>query len=79
MEKQLIQARLKSINSLLDNNAKQIELTRSQIASFIPTPSYNKCQEFNNSQAGSSQAGNTPLADSAISQLDSEVSQLGSS
>ena len=46
MEKQLIQARLKSINSLLDNNAKQIELTRSQIASFLPTPSYNKCQEF---------------------------------
>ena len=31
------------------------------------------------SQAGSSQAGNTPLADSAISQLDSGASQTGSS
>ena len=45
-EKQLIQARLRSINSLLDNNAKQLELTRSQIASILPTPSYRKCQEF---------------------------------
>ena len=33
----------------------------------------------NNSQAGSSQAGNTLLTDSAISQLDSKASQLGSS
>ena len=45
-EKQLLQAILKSINSLLDNNAKQIELTRSQIAFFLPIPSYRKCQEF---------------------------------
>ena len=45
-EKQLLQARIKSINSLLDNNAKHIELTRSQIASILPNPSYNKCQEF---------------------------------
>ena len=45
-EKQLLQARKKSINSLLDNNAKQIELTRSQITSILPHPSYNKCQEF---------------------------------
>ena len=45
-EKQLLQARLKSISSHLDNNAKQIELTRSQIASILPTPSYRKCQEF---------------------------------
>ena len=45
-EKQLLQARLKSINSLLDNNAKQIEATRSQIASILPIPSYRKCQEF---------------------------------
>ena len=45
-EKKLLQARLKSINSLLDNNAKQIGLTRSQIASILPTPSYSKCQEF---------------------------------
>ena len=46
MEKQLLQARLKSINSLLDNIAKQIELTRSQIASILPISSYRKCQEF---------------------------------
>ena len=45
-EKQLIQARLRSINSLLDNNAKQLELTRSVIASILLTPSYRKCQEF---------------------------------
>ena len=45
-EKQLLQARLKSINSLLDNNAKQKELTRTQIASILPIPSYRKCQEF---------------------------------
>ena len=45
-EKQLLQARLKSINSLLDNNAKQIELARSQIASILPNPRYNKSQEF---------------------------------
>ena len=45
VEKQLIQARLRSINSLLENNAKQLELTRSQIASILPSPSYRKCQE----------------------------------
>ena len=45
-EKQLLQTRLKSINSLLENNAKQLESTRTQIASILPTPSYIKCQEF---------------------------------
>ena len=45
-EKQLLQTRLKSIYSLLDNNAKQIELTRSQIASILPTPNYPECQKF---------------------------------
>ena len=45
-EKQLLQTRLKSINSLLDNNAKQLELTRSKIASILPAPSYKECQEF---------------------------------
>ena len=45
-EKQLLQTRLKSINSLFDNNAKQLELTRSKIASFLPVPSYQQCQEF---------------------------------
>ena len=45
-EKQLLQTRLKSINSLLDNNAKQLELTRSKIASILPAPSYQQCQGF---------------------------------
>ena len=37
-EKQLLQTRLKSINSLLDNNAKQLELTRSKVASILTPP-----------------------------------------
>ena len=37
-EQQLLQTRLKSINSLLDNNAKQLELTRSKIASILTAP-----------------------------------------
>ena len=45
-EKQLLQTRLKSINSLLDNNAKQLELTRSKIASILTAPNYQQCQEF---------------------------------
>ena len=42
----LLQTRLKSINSLLDNNAKQLELTRSKIASILTVPNYQQCQEF---------------------------------
>ena len=45
-EKQLLQTRLKSINSLLDNNAKQLELNKSKIASILPAPCYQQCQEF---------------------------------
>ena len=45
-EKQLLQTRLKSINSLLDNNAKQLELTRSKIVSILTAPNYQQCQEF---------------------------------
>ena len=45
-EKQLLQTRLKSINSLLDNNAKQLELTRSKIVSILSPPNYQECQEF---------------------------------
>ena len=45
-EKQLLQTRLKSISSLLDNNAKQLELTRSKIASILTPPNYQECQEF---------------------------------
>ena len=45
-EKQILQTRLKSINSLLDNNAKQLELTRSKIVSILTAPNYLQCQEF---------------------------------
>ena len=45
-EKQLLQTQLKSINSLLDNNAKQLELTRSKVASILTPPNYQQCQEF---------------------------------
>ena len=45
-EKQLLQTRLTSINSLLDNNAKQLELTRSKIVSILTAPNYQECQEF---------------------------------
>ena len=45
-EKQLLQTRLKSINSLLDNNAKQLELTRSKIVSILIPQNYQQCQEF---------------------------------
>ena len=45
-EKQLLQTRLKSINSLLDNNAKQLELTRSKIASILTPLNYQECHDF---------------------------------
>ena len=43
-EKHLIQARIKSINSILDNNTKQTELCRSKLASILSTPMFRKCQ-----------------------------------
>ena len=45
-EKQLLQTRLKSINSLLDNNAEHLELTRSEVVSILQAPSHQQCQEF---------------------------------
>ena len=45
-EKQLLQTSLKSINSLLDNNTKQLELTRSKIVSILTPPNYQECQEL---------------------------------
>ena len=38
-ERDLLQARVKSINSLLDSNAKQRDICRSQLASIISTTS----------------------------------------
>ena len=46
MAEKLLQTRLQSINSLLDNNAKQLELTRSKIASILTPPNYHQCQKF---------------------------------
>ena len=45
-EKDLIQARIKSINNILNNVAKQIEQCRSQLASIISTERLRECQGF---------------------------------
>ena len=45
-EKDLIQARIKSINNILNNVAKQIEECRSQLASIISTERLGECQGF---------------------------------
>ena len=45
-EKDLIQARIKSINNILNNVAKQIEECRSQLASIISTERLRECQGF---------------------------------
>ena len=45
-EKDLIQARIKSINSILNNVAKQTEECRSQLASIISTERLRECQGF---------------------------------
>ena len=45
-EKDLIQARIKAINSILDNVGKQTELCRSKLASIISTEKLRECQGF---------------------------------
>ena len=45
-ERDLLQARVKSINSLLGYNAKQRHLSRSKLASIISNTSMKKCQEL---------------------------------
>ena len=45
-EKDLLQARIKAINSILDNVAKQTELCRSQLASIISAQRLRECQGF---------------------------------
>ena len=44
-ENQLLQARIKSTNSILDN-AKQMELCRSKLASILSTSKFSRCQGF---------------------------------
>ena len=46
VEKDLIQARIKSINNILNNVAIQIEECRSQLASIISTERLRECQGF---------------------------------
>ena len=46
-EKDLLQARIKAINSILDNVAKQTEECRSQLASIISAQRLRECQGFN--------------------------------
>ena len=45
-EKDLLQARIKAINSILDNISKQTELCRSQLASILSTQRLRECHGF---------------------------------
>ena len=45
-EKDLFQARIKAINSILDNITKQTELCRSQLVSIISAQRLRECQGF---------------------------------
>ena len=45
-ERNLLQARVKAINSILDNVSKQTELCRSKIASILSTQRFRECQGF---------------------------------
>ena len=45
-ERDLLQARVKSISSLIDKNAKQRDRCRLQLASIISTTSLLECQEL---------------------------------
>ena len=42
----LLQARVKAINSILDNISKQTELCRSKLASILSTQRFRECQSF---------------------------------
>ena len=67
---------------LIDSILSLVESEVSQVAPVVRCLARLRAlhtSQNSNSQAGSSQEGNCPLADSAISQLDSEASQLGSS
>ena len=45
-DRDLLQARVKSINNLLEDNAKQRDLNRSKLASIISNTSMKECQEL---------------------------------
>ena len=45
-EKELLQARIKSINFILDSTSQQLEECRSQLATIISTQKLRECQDF---------------------------------
>ena len=45
-EKELLQARIKSINFILDNTSRQLEECRSKLATIISTQKLRECQDF---------------------------------
>ena len=45
-EKELLQARIKSINFILDNTSKQLEECRSKLVTIISTQKLRECQDF---------------------------------
>ena len=45
-EKDLLQARIKTINFILDNTSKQLEECRSKLAAIISTQRLRECQDF---------------------------------
>ena len=45
-EKDLLQARIKTINFILDNTSKQLEDCRSKLATIISTQRLRECQDF---------------------------------
>ena len=47
-EKYLLQVRVKSINSILGDNTKKIELGRSKLVSLVSATFMDKCQQFIN-------------------------------
>ena len=48
VEKDLLKARIKSINTFLDNNNKQQDTCRCQLASLVTTTIMEECQSFRN-------------------------------
>ena len=46
VEKELLQARIKSINFILDNTSRQLEECRSKLATIISTQKLRECQDF---------------------------------
>ena len=45
-EKELLQARIKSINFILDNTSRQLEECRSKLVTIISTQKLRECQDF---------------------------------